>query len=208
MSGFAIASALQGRCKYNPARMGVPTHEWIHTFGPPDLYDPEVRGLAGTGGYDIMSSPFGATGRNGEAPGSLSPWTKMFVNWIDPSEITEDGEYTLRPSTQFPDYFIIKEKYAEDEYLLLEYRRPNDSFDADFYGDGGMVIYHVDDTAPLMERRGYPGQAGWPQNGNHYQISVLQAGAFGRFPFLIMGIMRAFISLTFFYRASLLLLAN
>lgn len=141
LAGYAIASGVLGRCGSNPAKMGVPTHELIHTFGEasvPDLYDVTTPGLAGVGGYDIMASPFGSSGRNGDAPGSMSPWTKKFVGWAEPTEICNDGVYSMRPSTSASDYYIINKRYADNEYLLLEYRRPVD-FDKDFYGDGMVV---------------------------------------------------------------------
>jgi hypothetical protein len=38
-----------------------------------------------------------------------------------------------------------------------------------------LVIYHVDEQAGLQNARGYPGQEGWPENGNHYRVAVMQA---------------------------------
>jgi hypothetical protein len=71
---------------------------------------------------------------------------------------------------------MIRSGFPDQEYLLLEYRtNATGGFEANFYG-AGMVIYHVDDTVDLNRKIGYPGQTGWPSNGNLYMVSVLQAG--------------------------------
>jgi hypothetical protein len=86
----------------------------------------------------------------------------------------------MRPSTLYPDYYVIRGGFPDQEYLLLEYRtNATGGFDADFYG-AGMVIYHVDDTVDLNRNIGYPGYNGWPSNGPYYMLSVLQAGRFRR----------------------------
>ena len=37
------------------------------------------------------------------------------------------------------------------------------------------MIWHIDTTAGGNSNEGYPGQSGWPENGNHYKVAVLQA---------------------------------
>lgn len=174
LNSYCISPALLGACGELPQPVGILAHEWTHTLGSvPDLYQP-TNIIAGAGGFDIMSSPYGPTGTNGASPGSMGPWVKQRIGWVTPTEITADGNYQMRPATSFPDYFIIRQGYATNEYLLMEFRVPT-SFDADFFAPG-MVLYHIDDDAPLQARPGFAGQDGWPLNGNHYQVAVLQAG--------------------------------
>jgi M6 family metalloprotease-like protein len=59
LGNVAISSAYRGRCNSNIARMGVTTHEFLHTVGLPDLYDITGRlnptgSVGGMGSFDIM----------------------------------------------------------------------------------------------------------------------------------------------------------
>lgn len=66
LGGYSVASGLRGTCELNIARIGVITHEMIHPFGLPDLYDIEGTtsgNLGGIGNFGIMSNPGGQTNR-------------------------------------------------------------------------------------------------------------------------------------------------
>ncbi len=60
LGSFTVASAFSGLCDSNIAQIGTMTHEYIHLFGMPEMYD--VGGpysdtgccVGGLGGYDIM----------------------------------------------------------------------------------------------------------------------------------------------------------
>jgi M6 family metalloprotease-like protein len=58
LGSYVIASAFRGTCNSNIARLGVITHEFMHTFGLSDLYDLGGKlnsvGVGGLSGYDIM----------------------------------------------------------------------------------------------------------------------------------------------------------
>lgn len=119
----------------------------------------------GVGGFDIMATPYGPKD-DPSWPGHLSAWSKIEVGWLVPTEILEDGVYSIEASELAPQARVIKSPYPFMEYLLIENRQPL-AFDARLW-TGGLVVYHIDDRAPRQQDRGYPGQEGWPRNG--YEI--------------------------------------
>jgi hypothetical protein len=106
-------------------------------------------------------------------PGHLSVYSKILAEWIAPKEIDAAGIFDLKPAeTSAEAYRITLADYGvASEYLLIENRQPLE-FDINIWS-GGLVIYHIDDAADRQEKLGYPGQDGWPGNGNHYQVAVL-----------------------------------
>jgi hypothetical protein len=69
-----------------------------------------------------MASPYGQ-GSDLAKPGSASAYTKIRAGWITPIEITQDGVYEIEASVDSTLVYIIREKYADGEYLLIENRR-------------------------------------------------------------------------------------
>ena len=178
MDSYIIASALWGKCGSTIARIGLLSHELCHFLGPgstglEDLYDTspgqEGRGL---GSYDLLSDTWGRDYTQ-LLPPMMSPWTKAYLGWLEPTIITASGDYSLSSSANTPSAFRINAGFKDGEYLLIENRQPV-GFDS-LISAGGFAIYLVDEKAPWQERRGFPTQAGWPQNSNHYKIALLQA---------------------------------
>jgi M6 family metalloprotease-like protein len=171
---YMIGSALRGSCGSDINRIGVLTHELIHLWGVPDLYDTNGDWIGkGVGSYDIMGNPYGLVGDQ-TLPSNLSPWTKMQLGWLEPTLIESDGLYTVQASVETPLVYKISAGFpSPNEYLLIENRQPL-KWDASFTG-GGLVIWHIDNDASGQRNRGYPAQDGWPMNNKHYQVAVLQA---------------------------------
>lgn len=145
----------------------------MHTLGLPDLNDNGQNYVGkGLGIFDIMSNPNGRSGSQ-TYPGFLSPWSKMQVKWLEPIPIEYDGLYTIEASEETNQIYIIQKGYPEGEYLLIENRQPI-QWDGLLW-KGGLLIWHIDEAADFQRNRGYPGQSGWPGNGNHYRVALEQA---------------------------------
>ena len=178
MDSYVIASAVWGKCGSTVARVGLLSHELCHFLGPgpaglEDLYDtsPSQEGR-GLGSYDLLSDTWGRDYTQLYPP-MMSPWTKAYLGWLEPTVITANGNYTVQPSALVPSAYRIDAGFQEGEYLLIENRQPI-GFDS-LLSEGGLAIYLIDEKAPWQERRGFPSQPGWPSNGNHYLLALLQA---------------------------------
>ncbi|CAB9525500.1 Immune inhibitor A peptidase M6 [Seminavis robusta] len=198
LHGYLVASALDGNCGAEPAKMGVAVHEYMHTLGLDDVYDYAVDSPGkGIGIWDLMAYPFGPE-NDEDFPGHLSAYSKVSLGWLTPTEWNReqgDTTITLEPAeisngaikisltnvTALPSDVVTRlmPQYQNhnrqyEEYLLIEFRQALE-FDRDLNDKVGLVVYHVDEAVPRMNNRGYPQQDGWPRNGNHYRVSVLAA---------------------------------
>ena len=86
---------------------------------------------------------------------------------MSPREVDNSGKFSLQQACDAEDAIIIKRGYPDGEYLLIENRQPC-GFESRM-PQGGLAIFHVDERVEGNGRRGYPGQTGWPSNGNHYR---------------------------------------
>jgi M6 family metalloprotease-like protein len=171
VADYNINPGLWGGCGSEISRIGVIAHETAHFLGLPDLYDPQ--GGEGAGTYCLMADSWGIDGSQ-RYPPMMSPWSRIELGWLFPTTLQVRGDFTLRRSWEYPDAYKIG-LGSSSEYLLIENRQPG-GYDV-LLPLGGLAIWHVDDSmfkyANSLE--GYPGQYGWPENGNHYQVSLLQA---------------------------------
>ena len=173
---YGTVSAFFGEKGSDIARIGVISHEIGHALGLPDLYG-SVDGN-GIGSYDLMSNHWGFPTLYKDSqiyPPILSAWTKMKVGWVEPILINNSGTFIIEASQYSEDIYRINMDEAGTEYLLIENRQAV-GFDS-FLPQGGLAIWHIDETASNIE--GYPGQneggIPWPFNQQHYKVSLLQA---------------------------------
>ncbi|KAL3914630.1 MAG: hypothetical protein SGILL_006027 [Bacillariaceae sp.] len=180
---YHISPALWGTSGSGIGRIGVISHELGHFLGLPDLYDKNGGGR-GIGSYGLMCNSWGWDGSQYYPP-HLSAWAKWKLGWveaIEPKEGTNLIEAIQHESPIMPQMYIIREGFPEREFLLIE-NRQRIGYDKQM-AQGGILIWHIDegnggnDFRDSLSREGYPGQAGWPENGNHYGVALLQADGF------------------------------
>ena len=135
---FATTSAYRGFAGANIARFNVVMHEFLHTLNMIDLYDIDFVGN-GCGGYDLMSYPVGQA-NDITNPANIGPWTKIFMGWLEPIEITADGTYTAEASLTSNQIYKVSKGLEEGEYFLIENKHAT-GWDVNMWGGGGVVIW-------------------------------------------------------------------
>ena len=167
---YSVSPSLFGTSGKEMGRIGVIAHEIGHILGAPDLYGGNMGN--GLGSYGLMANSWGFDFSQLYPP-IMCPWTKKLLGWLDHKEIVKGGRYSIQASATFNDVYQINLNIAGTEYLLVENRQPV-GFDAKL-PQGGLAIWHVDELAEHRDDGGWPGQRGWPSNGNHYKVALLQA---------------------------------
>ncbi|CAJ1951220.1 unnamed protein product [Cylindrotheca closterium] len=169
---YHISPALWGVRGTDIGHVGVIAHETGHFIDLDDLYDTNGGGN-GIGNYCFMASSWGWD-KSQEPPGSMTCWTKAQLGWLTPQKV-QYGVNTLSDSITTPDCIKIgdgEHGFPEGEYLLIENRQPR-GLDSKI-PQGGLAIFHIDEKIK-HDLEGHPGQYGWPLNGRHYRVALLQA---------------------------------
>jgi M6 family metalloprotease-like protein len=162
--------ALWGTSGTEILRIGVVCHETGHFFGLPDLYDTDSSS-EGIGSWCLMANSWGFDHTQFHPP-HFSAWCKIQLGWVTPTVISS-GNFTAPQVETTPKIFKITTGYPAGEYLLVENRQPYGFENA--MPQGGLCIWHIDEAKSNNQSEGYPGQAGWPGNNNHYKVALLQA---------------------------------
>jgi M6 family metalloprotease-like protein len=155
--------------------LGNICHEMTHQMRIADQYDTD-HSSAGLGYHCLMAA--GTKGWHVVRPHYASPpcaWCKIALGWAKPKLLENYGVYTVRSSLCYPDIFKITKGFPEGEYLLIENRQPLFAYTGPEVPKGGLAIWHIDEKKKNNNDEGYPGQEGWPQNGRHYKVALLQA---------------------------------
>lgn len=122
--------------------MGTAAHEFGHDLGLPDLYDLDGSS-EGIGSWGLMG--YGCWQMGGDIPAHLCAWSKVFLEWVSPKEVTSDEfNLILNCVEQSNSDTIIKIPLTQTEYFLLE-NRHREGFDQKLPGSG-LLIWHIDDS--------------------------------------------------------------
>eukprot|EP00535_Pseudo-nitzschia_heimii_P006701 CAMPEP_0197180818 /NCGR_PEP_ID=MMETSP1423-20130617/5293_1 /TAXON_ID=476441 /ORGANISM="Pseudo-nitzschia heimii, Strain UNC1101" /LENGTH=686 /DNA_ID=CAMNT_0042630947 /DNA_START=138 /DNA_END=2198 /DNA_ORIENTATION=- len=178
---YQAASALKGVCGDTVTPVGAIAHEFGHILGLPDLASGNGNGL---GAFCLMADAWGFD-ETLEHPSQMSAWSKLRLGWLE-ARTPKFGanEIALAEHREFrsdaaPKLYKIGDgefNFPKDEYLLIEYRGKT-GLDAGLPGEG-LLIYHVDEAPDVPDNsiEGHPWQNdGWPRNGKHYRVALVQA---------------------------------
>jgi len=130
----------------NHIEIGVFAHEYGHVLGLPDLYDTDGSS-EGIGNYGLMGAgSWGADGASPERPSHMCAWSKVYLEWINPTVITEDtlDQLINQIETNSEVYKLWTRGRPQAEYFLVS-NRQKVGFDSRFVGDGGLLIWHIDE---------------------------------------------------------------
>lgn len=150
----AIAEKLDDQSR-NP--ISVFAHELGHYLGLPDLYDTLENkrnewGKYAVSDFSVMASgSWGTDPDGGYIPYSMDVWSRYTLGWFTPDTAEADGEYPVAAQSYTQnDAFraLIVPTPREGEYYLLENRQFTkwDAGMADDYGEGGVILWHIDDA--------------------------------------------------------------
>ena len=128
---------------FEPVSMSVLCHEFLHSLGYPDLYHKNELQLDGVPAmWDIMA---------GYSSSLVYPLAYMRASrsgWLETTDITEDGTYTLAPASASNGnrVYLLKTSLSDTEFFAVEFRQHGKWGELDFSCDTGMVIYRVNTT--------------------------------------------------------------
>lgn len=127
--------------------IGVFAHEYGHVLGLPDLYDTDGTS-EGIGNYGLMAGgSWGTDGNSPESPSHMCAWSKVYLGWITPTVVTGNilNQAINQIETSAEVYKLWKDGIPGEEYFLVSNRQKVD-FDSRFVGDGGLLIWHIDEN--------------------------------------------------------------
>ncbi|RME53809.1 MAG: hypothetical protein D6795_04960, partial [Deltaproteobacteria bacterium] len=163
--------------------INVAPHEFGHLLGFVDLYD--YDGSSWGTLFALMGVTFGedeeAPERNGIT--LLDALSRVRIGWADLREVHGTETVRIPPAISSGVVYKLASDPASPEYFLLENRRPSPPYDTDIPGEGGLLVYHVNEAqAPR------PGELSWVEsitfdpNGQEFLPFIMNEqpdGAFG-----------------------------
>ena len=162
------------------ATIGIMAHEMGHLLGLPDLYDID-NSSKGIGDWSLMaggswnSSNLQAQG--GDSPALLDPWSKYFLGWVTPIQVTTTmvGQ-SIPASANNPTVYQFLAGSAltgTGQYFLVENRQLID-YDVGLPG-AGLLIWHVEESKTTNSQECIPGGTPACNSSVHYKVALVQA---------------------------------
>ena len=133
--------------------ISVLAHELGHYLGLPDLYDTDYLTGQEWSLYDVSDFSVMCAGSwgvdletNTYRPYSFDVWSKVFLEWITPTDGENNTAYSLSGSDDHPEALRIFTP-VESETYLVENRRFTgwDAGLARTFGEGGLILWHIDE---------------------------------------------------------------
>ena len=124
-------------------QIGVFAHEFGHAFGLPDLYDTDPKNgkSQGIGNWGLMATgSWGGDGKTPELPTHMSAWSKEFLGWINPIDVTVDQTPATIDQAE-TNAIAFKISINADEYYLVSNRQQK-LFDINL-PQGGLLVWHI-----------------------------------------------------------------
>lgn len=130
------------------SNIGVLCHEFGHNLGAPDFYDSDYESsggeFCGTGVWDLLGS--GAwNGNYGDRPAGINAWQKWVYGWLEPEQLSADTTITNLEAADVEQKAFRFETGTPGEYIILENRQQNGTFDSALPGHG-LIAYHVNEN--------------------------------------------------------------
>lgn len=149
--------------------IGVYSHELLHGFGLPDLYDTD-NSSNGIGRWGIMS--YGSwNGSLGNSPAHPCAWSRIELGITSAVNVSANLSDQAIPSVNSGGsiYRLWTSGAASNEYFLVENRQPV-GYDATL-PNHGLLIWHIDDAKSTNQQEWYPTLDG----GQHMLVALEQA---------------------------------
>lgn len=142
---------------------GLLAATFFNFLGVPDLFDTET-GQSAIGPFGLMDA-LGIFAYGGLFPPEPMAWTRYFLGWADPVDLTGDGPETVRlRAASLPDASeVVRAPVSDVEYFLVEnrFRDPEgDGLKLRVFRNGQTVEQHVQHGDALFNGSNLRGFAG------------------------------------------------
>ncbi len=153
---YACTSELRGNSGSTMCGIGTFTHEFGHVLGLPDLYATDGSTHHTLSDWSIMD--MGPYLNKGRTPPSYSAYERFYLNWLTPTEINHEADFSLDTLATSNTAYIITQNGNHNlngenpnpkEFFLLENRQQK-GWDAYLPGHG-MLITRINYNASTWD---------------------------------------------------------